>query len=256
MRQIISRIPVRSGLTREQWGAQIDEQLLIVWDETLPKMLPSNVAAADQLHVRRHELSEISSAALAVLDEIIILQAVTLGWRLMASDLVLFRFSRWSEDVSSPELFERLGKALARSARIVADAALRMKDPECERPYELPPIDDPELRQHKKLAVLELKVLLREMRTEFSCRSLKPDTQGLAEWFLNAISDNERFPMLAANPDHWAAFLENGENADALKLQLEKRIEPAGLFDSWLGWLKGHDREYLRKKLTSLSSHK
>src|SRR5579864_4272842 len=132
MPQIIARLGNRFGLTREQWGDEIDRELINVWTDI------SNVKPAQARALYRAITGKARSKArslpnqreMVILDEIIIAQGVTLGWRLMCSHLVLFRFSRWSEKPFHPELFERMGKALARSVRIFA------RD-------ELPPIDDP-----------------------------------------------------------------------------------------------------------------
>ena len=264
MPQIISQITVRAGKTREQWGADIDRELLNLWKDR-SSVEPSEadglydaIAGAGErdsiVAAILFAAMDVSNADFAVLDEIIIQQAVTLGWRLMTSKLVLFCLARCTEEPFRPELFECLGGALAKSVRILRDAALRMKDHSIKRPCELPPINDPSLRDHKNRAVPELRVLLREMRTEVSTGSLLLD--GLPERFLKAIEDHERFPMLATNPVHWAVFLKDEENADALKSQMEKRLEPAALWRSWLAWFKGHDSEYVRKKLSSLPSSK
>ena len=239
MPQIIARIPRRFGMTREQWGAEIDRELIKVWKE-LSAVNPSRADALYRASTRKRPtaISPVpSKAELAALDEIIITQAVTLGWRILASPLVLFRFSRWGELPFHPELFERMGKALARSVRILAGD-------------ELPPIDDPGLREHKKLAVPELRLLLREMRKVYSRRSPAPDARELADWFLKSLVGSERSPLLARNLLHWGVFLKAQENEGVLKLQLTRRLQPAALFDSWLARFKGHNLEYLRKRLT------
>jgi hypothetical protein len=245
MPQIIARIRLPFGANREQWGAAIDQELIKVWI----KMSNVKSAQARALYrvitgkARRKVVSLPSQRDMVILDEIIVAQAVTLGWRLTTSQLVLFRFSQWSVEPFHPELFERLGKALARSVCILA------RD-------ELPPIDDPGLREHKRLAVPELRMLLREMRTIFLGRSSSPNAKELTDWFLKALVDSERFPTLTRNLLHWGVFLTAQENSGSLELQLTRRLEPAALFDSWLASLKGHNAEYLRKSLTRLSSSK
>ncbi len=167
MPQIISQIPVRSGLTREQWGAEIDRKIIALWTgwptvgpDQAGLLLMLNEIAGGQDNMASTLLNEalflaLDETTLAVLDEIIIRQAVTLGWRLMTSEFAMFRFKRWSEEPFRPELFERLGKELAKSVRILSGE-------------ELPPIDDPGLRVHKDRATPQLKVLLREMRAKFT----------------------------------------------------------------------------------------
>jgi hypothetical protein len=245
MPQIIARIRLPFDANREEWGAAIDQELIKVWIKLSNVKLGQARALYRMItgKSRRKALSFPNQRDMVKLDEIIVAQAVTMGWRLITSQLVLFRFSRWSDEPFHPELFERIGQALARSVRILA------RD-------ELPPIDDPGLREHKTLAVPELRMLLREMRTMFSHRPPCPGAKELTDWFLKALLDFERFPTLARNILHWGVFLTAQENSGALKLQLTRRLEPAALFDSWLAWLKGHDAEYLRKRLTLISPSK
>jgi hypothetical protein len=244
MPQIIARIPVRSGMTREQWGAEVDRELIKVWTEVSSIKPTRALAALRILSGKRIRKSDLPTEdEFAQLDEIIIAQVATLGWRLMTSGVALYRFCRWSEEPFRPEMFVRLGQELARSVRILARK-------------ELPPINDPGLREHKERTVPELGLLLREMRTTFSKRTPAPADEELNRWFLIAIRDSDRFPMLASNPLHWAAFLQSSENQNALKVQLVGRLEPAALFYSWLSWLKGHGPEYLRKQISRLSSLK
>jgi hypothetical protein len=85
MPQIIARLPRRFGMTQEEWGAEIDGELIKVWKK-LSKVKP---ARADALYKaiagkRRRATSAVpDEGELAALGEIIIAQAVTLGWRLM-----------------------------------------------------------------------------------------------------------------------------------------------------------------------------
>jgi hypothetical protein len=239
MPDIISRLPRRFGLNREEWGAEIDRELIKVWKEK-SGVAPSRVDAIYRAvrEKRSCPISKLpSEAEFATLDEIIVAQAVTLGWRMAASELILFRFSQWSEHPFRPAMFERIGKAWAQSVRILARG-------------ELPPIDDPGLREYKRIAVPELRVLLREMRAIFSLRSPSPSSEEIAEWFIRALAYPEKFPMLASNFFHWGTFLQAPENVDVLTCQLAGRQEPAAIFDTWFSWSKGHTPDYLRKRLT------
>src|SRR5436309_343765 len=111
MPQIIARLPLRFGMTREEWGAEIDRELIKVWkQQSGMKSARANALYKTIAGKRRGTTSGLpDKSELAALDEIIIAQTVTLGWRIMASQLVLFRFSQWSEAPFRPELFERIG---------------------------------------------------------------------------------------------------------------------------------------------------
>jgi hypothetical protein len=237
MPQIIGRIGRRFGATRAEWGATIDEELINVWVQ-MGGVKPTQAYAFYRLIMGKGGKKESlpSRKAMTILDEIILDQAVTLGWRITCSLLVLFRFSRWSDEPFAPGMFDRFGKALANSVRILS------RD-------RLPPIDDPGLRKYKACAVAELRTLLREMRVKFACASENPSTKEVGNWFLRTLSDRKRYPWLVANLWHWIIFLQNRENSEILKLQLTGRLTPAAVFDTWLGWCKGHEPEYLRKHL-------
>jgi hypothetical protein len=241
MPQIIARIRLPFGANREEWGAAIDQELIKVWIKLSNVKLGQARALYRMItgKSRRKALSLPNQRDMLKLDDIIVAQAVTLGWRLMTSQLVLFGFSRWSDEPFHPELFERIGQALARSVRILA------RD-------ELPPIDDPGLRDYKKRAVAELRNLLREMRASLLRHSQATSTEELANWFIKRLAEDDRFSRLRLNPLHWLVFLTEEENSDILKLQMTGRLAPAALFDTWLAYFKRHDPEYLRKRLTRL----
>jgi hypothetical protein len=242
MHQIIARIRLPFGANRDQWGAAIDRELTKIWIE-IGNVQPAKARALYRLSLGKAQkrVSLPSQREMLILDEIIIAQAVTLGWRIMTSQLVILRCSRWSDELFVPKMFERFGKVLARSVRILSGA-------------EAPPIDDPGLRDYKRAAVPELRILLREMRSLFHRCSPEPSSGELAEWFLTAVADNKRFPKLGTNILHWALFLGERENAGILKLELTGHMAAASVFDSWLAYFKRHDAEYLRKSLSRLRS--
>jgi len=240
MLQIIARIRLPFGSNRDQWGTAIDRELIKVWIK-MSNVKPAQARALYRLITgkTRRSTSLPSESETITLDEIIIAQAESLGWRSLTSQIVLFRCSRWSDELFVPEMFERFGKTLARSVHILSGK-------------KRPPIDDPGLHDFKKRAVAELRYLLREMRSLFSRHSPAPSSDELAHWFVKRLAEDSRFSRLRANPLHWVVFLAEEESSDILKLQLTGRLAPAALFDSWLAYFKRHEPEYLRKRLTRL----
>jgi hypothetical protein len=244
MPQIIARIRLPRAARGGEWGAAIDQELLKLWVErsnvTPPMARALYRVVTDK--VRKKEALPAPGDVL-ILDEILIAQALTLGWRIMTSQLFLFRCSRWSEELFDPEMFERLGKALARSVRILSRK-------------ELPPIDDPGLRDQKKRAVPELRALLRRMRRSFSHTSSLPTTEDLITWFMKSRTGLKACPTLRMNALHWFMFLLGPEQSEVLKTQLTGRLSPSAVFDTWLAWCKGHEPDYLRKRLTRVRPQK
>jgi hypothetical protein len=114
MPQIIARIRLPSG-------ANLDRELIKVWIK-MSRVKPAQARALYRVITGKAKRRVLlpSRRAMLILDKIIMAQAVTLGWRIMASQLVLFRCSRWSDELFVPENFERFGKMLAKSVRILS----------------------------------------------------------------------------------------------------------------------------------------
>jgi hypothetical protein len=168
-------------------------------------------------------------------------QAETMGWRLGLSTLVHLRFSEWDSYPNGPALFERYGKAIAKSARRF-------------QKRELPPIDDPELYRVKRETVPELRLLLRSMRNALSRRRSQPSSDELIDYFRKTASaEGDAFIHLKTNLNSWLRYFR--ANSISIKVLLNgKRATPAALFDSWLAWSKGFDPETIRQKISELGS--
>lgn len=82
MPQIIARVP-QQGTTRDSWDTAITTQLEILWFRRMPRADLKIASAQKPLWLAR-----MSPKALGVLDEIIVQQAGTLGWRVRLSQLV------------------------------------------------------------------------------------------------------------------------------------------------------------------------
>jgi len=238
MPQIIARIP-QKGKNKNEWDHNITTHLVRIW---LDRISSAELRVAS---VRGPSwLTKMSTEALKALDEIIIRQAVTLGWRTALSELVQWRLSEWELVADGLKLLRRYHRAVERAARIYQG-------------LQKPPLDDPDLYRAKVETVKELRVLLTEMRKTYQARFCDP--LGVLEpvlvtHFLKALAERQKaFPFLAANREHWRGFLE--EQRAVLRQQLaEVRLHPASLFDSWLSWCKRFDVEWLRQSISRLGS--
>jgi hypothetical protein len=234
MPQIIARIHWHPGMSREELDKEITEKL----DEILFSNL-SRERAQEMAKILRKS-NELPSEMFPKLDAIIFNQAGTLGWRLLVSCRVLKRMSQWwAQEANGPGLFERLGKALAKSARIV-------------QKRRLPPLDDPGLVPFQDHTVRELRFVFRELKGVASKRRAKLSDFEAAAWFVQTINDSEeRYGYLKANLDSWLLFLI--KNPALLRVRaFGQRSSPAVFFIEWLSWCKGHDPETIRKKISRL----
>jgi len=236
--QIIAQIP-QQGQTGGKLGSNITMQLSALWLERM--------SAADRRTVLARQkawLTQISPGALRVLDEIIIRQAVTLGWRIELSEWVLWRQSEW---VSAPDglgLLRRFHRSIERAARI-------------HQGLEKPPLDDPGIYSFKRETVKELNEVLgkmREARRVHSRHAYRDSDTDLVARFLNLIKRKSRtVPNLARNWHRWKKFL--SERSAELRVCLTAaRARPASLFDSWFSWCKGVDQEWVRQTISRLGS--
>jgi hypothetical protein len=238
MLQIIARI-AQQGKTRDEWDTSITHHLAIMWLEMVPPA-DLKIPAA---HVPSW-LPRMSPEALRVLDDIIVRQAVTLGWRIGHSGLVQWRLSEWERVPDGLKLLRRYHLAVERAARIF-------------QRREKPPLDDPGLYRFKVETVKELRLLLNKMRNAYQDRFCEPpdDLEPiLLAHFLKAVKGRSKsLPFLAANCARWRGFFE--ERPTELRLHLTGvRLCPASLFDSWLSWCKGVDNEWLRQTISRLGS--
>jgi len=96
-RQIISRIPHR-GMSGEQWGFVIENELVKIWLEVM--------SPAERETVKSPGIG-LGRPLLRKLDEIILRQAETLGWRITTSELVRYRMSEWDQAENGPEYFQK-----------------------------------------------------------------------------------------------------------------------------------------------------
>jgi hypothetical protein len=208
----------------------IDQALSQVWRAILSKHERKQWSQYEQ------GKAQPPTAILEKLDELIIHQAATFGWRLVLSPIVHSRFAQWGNAPQGPELFDCLGKALARSALILQG---RKK----------PPIADPGLRLFKRDMVRELRKVV-ALLVRRSSQKLGPDR--LVKEFQAVVNEGQDAPLLKANLESWLEFLRSNEAAWLSALSSGRRVSAAGLFDAWRAWAMGYDPETVRQKISSL----
>jgi hypothetical protein len=235
MPQIISRIPWHPGMLRKELDKAITRELDAIWSDLL-----SEKELQQKAQVERGEAANVSFEARSKLDEVILVQAETLSWRLFVSTGVLKRISQWEDEAHGPQLFEKLGKALAMSVQIVQKKVL-------------PPINNPDLVATQDQTVRELRTLRSEMKRMFSKNLMIVGDREILKCFTTAILNSDKKTLLRANLRRWQAFFEQ-RPASLRTLALGERPSPVELFREWLAWCKGHEPETLRKKISGLRS--
>jgi hypothetical protein len=226
--QIITRIP-RRQMTRSEWNQIVTLELLQIWETLLSPEEHQATRATD------NDGGFAPPSVEQKLDDLILNQAQTLGWRIVFSDLVLKRFNKWESQENGPRLFEELGRSFAKSTKIFQQ---KLK----------PPLD-PDLRQFRTETVTELRVLLRNIKNVFSVKRRAPGQQEILATF-ETLASNDSFPHLRANLAVWLDYL--GEDVALRSFSSGSRISPAALFDSWLGWCQNRDAESLRQAISEL----
>jgi hypothetical protein len=243
MPQIISQFE-QSGMNGEQWGARLDEKFDCVL------LMIFSTEDYFFFHAWRDGLS-VPQRILDKLDEVILRQAETAGWRLGLAPIVQRRLSEWERERGGPDRFIRLGKTYARAARVFQG-------------LELPPIDDPQLYLTKHESVRELRALREKVRQKFPTE--RSSALELRKFFLDTVSDeNQDFVALRRNLERWDAFLAHEDNHEALlrfaHRDRAQRITPVYLFDAWIAWCKGAargepmDQDTVRKKISEAGKY-
>ena len=237
--QIISRIR-QKGLTGSEWGAGITREVIKLW------MIGMSLEDLAFLFQGKPQcLLFMSPSALAQLDQIIIRQARTCGWRIRLSEWVQARLSMWDSELDGPKRFQQLGAAEARAALVF------------QRRGRKPSSRNPDLYLFRKDCIKELRTLLHKMKGFFELcnrKSLNQAEDDLVAYFLEAVAKKRRtYPAIARNLDRWQPFFEKEENRLALRNAVRNgRVFPEALFDKWLGWCKGMDPKSLSESISRL----
>jgi hypothetical protein len=243
MPQLIAQFE-QSGMDGQQWGARLDEEIdCLLMDIFSPE---------EYLFFRLWKESPFGDAdTLRKLDQVILRQAETAGWRLALSTLVHKRLSEWERESGGPKRFAALGNAFRRAARIFQG-------------LELPPLDDPLLYVTKRETVRELNVLQQKLRQRFATgRCCAAEAR---EFFIATVSDeNANLVALRKNLGRWNEFLADEANGPMLLCFVNggqaQKITPTYLFDAWIAWCKGAargasmDQQTVRKRISELGKY-
>jgi hypothetical protein len=242
--QLIALIPRPFPPSQEKFGEVITNGLLeILLNGVLTEDERESLATeAESLQSGKNEPSATDERRNEKLDALILKQAETFGWRISLSEMVQGRFRVWEELPNGSERFERFGRACARAVRIM-------------QKKERPPIDDPGLRRSKIVAVGELRLLLKNLRNEFSITRTTPTTSAILERFAAIVTaEPDTFDYLHQNLDSWKKFFKDEYGSSSMKaLAFGRRLPPAELFDSWLAWSKGYEPDSVRQQLSRMA---
>lgn len=235
-RQIISRIPQR-GMGPHEWGFVVQTELVKIWVET---MSPTEMASYAQSCAQGlPNLELVPDELFTKLDEIILQQAETLGWRITLSELVRFRLSEWDTHPDGPEKFRQLGLAMRHSALVLQGE-------------ELAPISDPDHWFVKQQTVQELRVVLERMRVAYARVQRAPTPGQVVSLFSTTVADSPQlFPHLAANLERWLKFFEECPTF-IRPLAFGDRPKPGTLYDEFFACSSGWEPDSVRQSISRL----
>jgi hypothetical protein len=232
--QIISFLS-RDKMPNDEFRKQIEEQFAIG-------------LAYEINHAGLEKLEEFArqSAQVELLDEFIVFQARTLGWRIVLCDVALSRIDSWNLDPRGPELFEKLGAAMAYTARTLQRKAKV-------------PFSDPLLPEYRDTFVREFRLLRNQLRSSFASQRRPPTLAVAGKWVEQRVKQSpESFQLLFANLGSFMDYLDNlgkigGAPADRFA---NGAVPPAELFHSWHGWRLSRDPETVRQTISTLPRSK
>jgi hypothetical protein len=241
--QLIALIQRPFPPSQEKFGEVITNELVeILWNSVLTEDERGSLEIEGELLKGPSVADEKRNEKL---DALILKQAETFGWRISLSKMVQARFRVWEELPNGSERFEQFGKACARAVRI-----MQKKEP--------PPIDDPGLRRSKFVAVGELRLLLKNLRDEFSIARTTPTAAVISERFAAIVTaEPDTFEYIHQNLDSWKKFFKDEYGSSSIKALAvgvrSSRISPAELFDTWLASSKGYATDSVRQHLSRMA---
>jgi hypothetical protein len=241
--QLIALVRQPFPPSQEKFGEVITNGLVeILWNSVLTEAERGSLETEAELLKGPSVADEKRNEKL---DALILKQAETFGWRISLSEMVQARFRVWEELPNGSERFEQFGRACARAVRI-----MQKKEP--------PPIDDPGLRRSKFVAVSELRLLLKNLRNEFSIARTTPTAAVILERFAAIVTaEPDTFEYIHQNLDSWKKFLKDEYGSSSIKALAvgarSSRISPAGLFDTWLASSKGYATDSVRQQLSRMA---
>lgn len=220
---IISRLPRDLNLDRDTLGNEILRHLLDILFEKAK-------TDSERELWERFALGEdvdLTDAEWRVLDEEIILQAESLGWRIGTCSLVEARFEFWEKfHPFGAELFERCGFAVATFARVMHRQRL--------------PQVDAATSAFKAQCKHELSQVLTKMRATPSPRVDLGEQLSRAVREVGAVN-------LGENLESLLAFIRAEPHELAARVSAQSSPSPASFIDRWLSWATGY--KDFRKKI-------
>jgi hypothetical protein len=184
----------------------------------------------------------------AKLDEILIDQAATIGWRIHLSTLALRRIQRWHDvHKNGPQLLKRFGDALVTSAKVGRGEAQH-------------PTQSWELYGTRKLILAEMRALSNKLNAQLVTRAKLPDVSEIYVIIRNEICEFPlTYPALHPNLTSLLRYLDvrdSEEQGSLTKRLVTKQTTPAELVDGWLDHVFGTAEGKSRQKISRLGSQK
>ncbi len=159
----------------------------------------------------------------AKFEEVIIEQAVYLGWRIYQSSVVLKRIASWIDDEpDGMRKLERFNQAIIRHATVKRGTA-RL------------PFTESEWHQSRKNALEEIKALRRKLTSQFALRGQEPNLDQANSAISSEITAHPRaFQYLSENLSSLMDYLsKQGELSAAF---VAGQVTPGVLIDGWFDY--------------------
>jgi hypothetical protein len=237
-RYVIMHHLTEEGGTPQEWDAILTPKLREGFRQELS--VPENNLLKEEISTATPELAKKYEDLAEKLDEFILYQARTLGWRIILSELVHWRMAVWVREESGPKKFERLGRAMARSARVLQGQG---------RPL----VTAPGWYGFKKNLVPELKLLFQQI-ADFvhSRRRLVTVAQLLARIDGQIRQQAQVFPYLLRQLDFLREYLSNADDSPIDPLRKGEKVSASQFFDLWMAWRTRHQPEKFRQKISAI----
>lgn len=186
-----------------------------------------------------------------IFDGTIISEALTLGWRVFASEIVIRRIERWNDlgkMENGPELLEKLFAAIVTNSKV-------------KRGIERFPLNAPELYQTRKKAVAEVKALCKRLSASAKGLTKIPRGVDLHAVIRREIETPQRYPVLRMNVESFCTYLtqQDLDQDGNFTVQLVKKgagVTPAGVVDGWFDWGSCSSEGQSRKAISKIGSRK
>lgn len=219
---LISHLPPQIYGDRQTLGAAVTGALLAMLDHRKKSVDWSSIPMSEVPKVMPPEL-------LHDLDEILIAQGAITGVGLLASGPVMMRVLHWERHDYRKTV--RWLRSLNKAARV-------------QQRLTAVPLDDPFLRDVKKMALAELRPVVARLQKWFQEQRVEPGKDEVIEAFRREASAGS-LPWM--RDDHnlklWIDFV-RVHTRSVVTCSAEK------VFDDFAGFVTGHDSSYTRKKFS------